>query len=278
MAEWVDSAGSYFSDAELEAAVCDYQLVPPSEARHRQGWAGVDWGFVRDSSAVVVMAMAGPGDLPGDWPARTVWLPWIDEGVGVSYSSFVRRVADVADGYRLTRLASETNGVGAMPSEELRRLTRHRVTTFIEVTTTADSKQNGFGRLNVLLSQGRLALPRHPRLLAQLSALEFEERDSGTVKIEVPARAGHDDLAMALCLSVGVGDVASQPSGGRIHIPKGRMPNIRLTRPIGPTAEPGVPVVDPETRERRYAPGETIRLGKWVIPRRGYTPPGGGWR
>jgi hypothetical protein len=62
------------------------------------------------------------------------------------------------------------------------------------VTTSADSKAGGFGRLKVLLSQGRLALPRHPRLLGQLAALEFEERESGSVRIEVTQRAGHDEL------------------------------------------------------------------------------------
>ena len=95
----------------------------------------------------------------------------------------------------------------------------------MEVSTTAVSKQDGFGRLKVLLSQGRLALPRHPRLLGQLSALEFEERESGAVRIEVPQRAGHDDLAMALCLSVSVGDVASLPGFGRMFVAEGQLPD-----------------------------------------------------
>ncbi|HUP70196.1 MAG TPA: hypothetical protein VM142_10330 [Acidimicrobiales bacterium] len=55
----------------------------------------------------------------------------------------------------------------------------------------------GFGRIKVLLQQGRLALPRHPALLSQLSALAFETREAGTPHISVPERAGHDDLAMA---------------------------------------------------------------------------------
>ena len=85
-----------------------------------------------------------------------------------------------------------------------------------------------FGRIRVLLSQGRLALPRHPRLLGQLSALEFEERDSGSVRIEVPERSGHDDLCTALMLAMGVGDVASRPTGGRIFIAEGEVPRVRL--------------------------------------------------
>ena len=90
-------------------------------------------------------------------------------------ATFIQRVAQIARGYRLVRLASETNGVGAMPTQELARLVRRHAVAITPVATTAQSKQEGFGRLNMLPSQGRLALPRHPRLLAQLSALEYEE-------------------------------------------------------------------------------------------------------
>jgi len=73
LAEWVDSQGAYFSDDEIEAALCDYELIPPSKARRHRGVAGVDWGFSRDSSAVVVLAEATGGDLGGDWPERTFY-------------------------------------------------------------------------------------------------------------------------------------------------------------------------------------------------------------
>jgi hypothetical protein len=123
----------------------------------------------------------------------------------------VRRVLQVARGYQMGRLASETNGVGAMPTEELKELGRGRIGRLIPVATTAATKEDGFGRIKVLIEQGRLVLPRHPALLSQLSALEYQERESGNVRIAVPGRAGHDDLAMALCLAIGVSDVASKP-------------------------------------------------------------------
>jgi hypothetical protein len=69
------------------------------------------------------------------------------------------------------------------------------------VHTDARSKETAFGTLKFLMQQGRLFLPRHPVLLRQLSALEYAERDGGTIHIAVPERAGHDDLAMALCLA-----------------------------------------------------------------------------
>lgn len=272
LAQWVDAAGCYFSDAELEAAVTDYTLIPPAEAHRRRAVAGCDWGFSRDSSAVVVLAEAKVGDLPGDWAERTFFLPWIDEGIGVPYATFVRRVVEVTKGYKLSRLATETNGVGAMPSEELKRLAGRHAGHIVEVSTTAASKEDGFGRLKVLLSQGRLALPRHPRLLGQLSALEFEERDSGTVRIEVPERAGHDDIVMALMLATGVGDVTSRSTGGRILVAEGEVPRVRLT-PDREHAEPP-PAVVKEGEER-----PVDRLLNFQRARRhpGYSPPGT-WR
>jgi hypothetical protein len=54
LAEWVDSDGSYFTDAELESAISDYPLIPPENAQGRLVNGGVDWGFARDSSALIL--------------------------------------------------------------------------------------------------------------------------------------------------------------------------------------------------------------------------------
>ena len=51
------------------------------------------------------------------------------------------------------------------------------------------------------MQQGRLGLPRSPELLKQLRSLEFEQLQSGGVRLAVPERAGHDDLAMSLALA-----------------------------------------------------------------------------
>jgi hypothetical protein len=63
-------------------------------------------------------------------------------------------------------------------------------------------KQDGFGYVRLLLQQHRLRLPRHPALLKQLAALEYEQLESGLLRISVPEARGHDDLAMSLCLAV----------------------------------------------------------------------------
>ena len=106
-------------------------------------------------------------------------------------------------GYRLRTVVSEQNGVGEMPTMELAQRFRERGlhTNVLGVHTDARLKENGFGVLKMWMQQSRLALPRHPALLRQLAALEFETTESGTVRIAVPERAGHDDLVMALCLA-----------------------------------------------------------------------------
>ncbi|MEV4167780.1 hypothetical protein [Nonomuraea sp. NPDC049709] len=66
------------------------------------------------------------------------------------------------------------------------------------VWTDNRRKQAGFGKLKVMLQRGQLVLPRVPELLKQLRSLEFEQMPGGSLRIEVPARAGHDDLVLAL--------------------------------------------------------------------------------
>ncbi|HXN61399.1 MAG TPA: terminase family protein [Acidimicrobiales bacterium] len=275
-AKWVDAQGAFFSDDELAAAVADYELVAPEHADHLRGVAGIDWGLLRDSSAIVVLA-ENAGQLGDDWPERTFFVPWLHEAVATPYRTFLRHVVDVAKGYRLRRIASECNGVGQMPTTELARLLRFHHGKVVPITTTATSKEDGYGRLKMLLGQGRLALPRNPVLLAQLSALEYEQRDSGTLRIAVPERAGHDDVCMALMLAVSEADVASVPSTLSIEVAQGNVPTVAIGRPYRPPSEPPVPVVaEGEPRPADLGP---IRLGPRFSEsvrrnRRHYTPPG----
>jgi hypothetical protein len=47
-----------------------------------------------------------------------------------------------------------------------------------------------------------LVLPNEPELLKQLRCLEFEQTTGGSMRIAVPERSGHDDIAMALMQAV----------------------------------------------------------------------------
>jgi hypothetical protein len=90
----------------------------------------------------------------------------------------------------------------AMPSQVLQaRLSELGAPGVVEVVMTdLRLKETAFGWIK-LLQQGRLELPSHPPLLKQLRGLSFERLPAGGVRLSVPERLGHDDLAMALCLA-----------------------------------------------------------------------------
>ena len=75
-------------------------------------------------------------------------------------------------------------------------------------------KQSGFGKIKMMLQRDLLVLPREPELLKQLRGLEYETSAvSGSVKISVPERAGHDDIAMALMQALSCVRPASKGPG-----------------------------------------------------------------
>jgi hypothetical protein len=200
LAEWVDGAGTYFSPAELDDRVRDDVLCEPKDAHGRWAVAGVDWGLARDASTLAVVSL-----LPDQWDGWRYGVTWLEEHFGKPYHEFIDLVAGTASGrglwgggYRYERVASECNGVGQMPSEELAR----RMPAVLPVFTDARLKQDAFGALKSLLQQELLFLPRHPELLKQLAALEYTITESGSLRLSVPDRVGHDDLAMACALAV----------------------------------------------------------------------------
>lgn len=222
LAEWTDTSGAYFTEAELSAAVADYPLMSPERALEAGGqWvdgpgylpvfeavAGVDWGFNRDANAVVLLAAAedfGLNDELLGEGVRPLFIPWLEWHERLEYMKFVDRLVEVAGSYDVQVIASERNGVGASPTQALDRAVRgsDRARAWVRpVWTDARRKMSGFGKLKGLLQRQQLVLPRHPELLKQLRGLEFAQTESGLTKIAVPERSGHDDLAMALLQAV----------------------------------------------------------------------------
>lgn len=211
LAQWTDEAGLFFTSAELDDACADYQLLDPAAVRSLEPWdpdagrrrrslsaaMGVDWGFARDAQAVTLVAALNDGGLnTGD---LVYYLPWIEAQFNCSYAAWVDRLAEIASAYHVVIAASEQNGVGAAPTETLQaRLYRDGTGTNVcPVWTDSRRKQSGFGALKMMLQRGQLVLPRHPDLLRQLRSLEFAQTDSGMIRLSVPERLGHDDLAMA---------------------------------------------------------------------------------
>ncbi len=206
-AEWTAASGSFFDAREIDGAVVDGLDVdacdPAAVAAVGLVVGGVDWGMRRDAHALVVIgALPDPDDR-----GRTRYaVRFVEERYRMDYEAWIERLAVLAGpgGFGFSTVAAESNGVGQMPQVVLARrlweVTGRDVVT--PVNTTAQLKENAFGFMKLLLQQGRLQLPKHPALLTQLRALEFMTTDSGVMRLAVPDRVGHDDVAMAACFAL----------------------------------------------------------------------------
>lgn len=211
LAEWTDSAGAYFSEAEIMDAVADYGMCAPADLerwidRPYVAAGGIDWGYAHDANALTLVSVLedfglNRGVLGAD---LALFIPWFEVRHNWPYSQFIDRIVETAGKYHIRVLASETNGVGQYPTEDLRRRAHEagRGCYVSSVVTDVRRKQSGFSMIKGLLQRNRLVLPRDPELLKQLRGLEFEQLPTGNLRIAVPDRSGHDDLAMSFMQAV----------------------------------------------------------------------------
>lgn len=200
--EWSDAAGSLFSREVLERQTADIEvpelggLLPPARPI-----VGCDWGVSFDRSAATAIYRLPVADLnPSREPLATfVALPFLwpqKTPLGTVVDDLVACPAPVA------YLSTETNGVGAMPSQELwARMPHGFGRNFNHVAMTALKKTAAYGTLLNLLERGQLVLPRHPDLLRQLAGLKFEQGERGFTRIEADDPATHDDVADSVALA-----------------------------------------------------------------------------
>ena len=208
--EFQDDSGSYFTERELSDAVAEYQMTAPEnlewflDGRYPAA-GGVDWGLNDANVLALVAPLEDYGlnqHLIGDRYA--FFVPWYVSGHKWPYTQFIDEIVRTAGFYHMPVIASETNGVGQYPTTMLDEKIRakHGSAAVAPVVTDARRKQSGFGMIKGLLQTRRLVLPRDPELLKQLRSLEIEYTPQGTMRISVPERAGHDDVAMAFMQAV----------------------------------------------------------------------------
>ena len=139
LALWSSESGAYFDPGEIEAAVADYEALSPEQARAASSWdyqagrkerqflpgvAGIDYGFAADANVVTLIAAI---DDMGANP-RVIHAPiWVEAHYRMEYATFVDRMADIGRSYRVFCWASEVNGVGAAPTQDLRGRSGKRV-------------------------------------------------------------------------------------------------------------------------------------------------------
>ena len=210
LGQFTDDAGTYFKEAELMDAVADYRMCAPEDldwfldGRYAAA-AGVDWGLNDANVLTLVSVLEDYGqnrDLLAD--KLVLFIPWYEARHRWPYTQFIERIVQTAKFYHLPVIASEVNGVGQYPTTMLddKMCEAGFHSAVAPVVTDVRRKQSGFGMIKGLLQSNRLVLPRDPELLKQLRGLEFEQLPGGGMRIAVPERYGHDDVAMSFMQAV----------------------------------------------------------------------------
>ena len=192
--EFVGAADAYFRMEDVLACVADF----PVRFHGDRGPAacGLDWGRQQDAHAI---ALAGLLDDYGVNGRPVVVVPYAETSRR-PYGQQVARVGELAGGWALDGVFSETNGVGAAPTEDLRQ--RYPQLRVVPVSTTLPSKENAYGRVQVLLQERRAVLPNLPELLRQLGGVSADPTPSGGLRIAARVESLHDDLPDAVSLAV----------------------------------------------------------------------------
>lgn len=194
--EFIVSGDAYFKREELLAAVCDFEMVKypafPLEAT-----MGLDWGRRQDSHAIV---LAGQLDDYGMNSRPIIVVPYVEISRR-NYPAQIEEITEMTKLWRLEKIASETNGVGQAPTEELVMRIGARAQV-VPITTTAGSKEDCYGKVAVLLGRRALVIPNHIDLLRQMGGVVAEPTRQGGLKIAAKTEATHDDLPDALSLAV----------------------------------------------------------------------------
>jgi hypothetical protein len=189
------TASAFFEGATIEACIDASIAIPLSPQPGDQVCAGADMGFRSDSSAGCVTYRRGKkiivADLLEKRPADGVPLK-PSEVVADFAAAFLRHaglayvVAD--DHYResITELLSGHN------------------LSYKPAPAGSDGVSASYVRARALMREGRVAIPNHPRLLAQLRSVQWRPNVGGSISIVLPREraGGHCDLVSAFVLAV----------------------------------------------------------------------------
>lgn len=193
--EFITSGDAYFDRSDILACTADYPLR--ADGDRMPASCGLDWGRQQDAHAIV---LAGALYDWGVNPHPVVILPWVETSRR-PYGAQVSEVEKLAKSWMLD-VRTETNGVGAYPSEELmRRLGGW--TRVVQQGSSQKSKEDYYGRLHVLMAERGIVIPQHEELLRQLGGITATTTPMGGLRIQARQESLHDDMPDALALAVG---------------------------------------------------------------------------
>ena len=207
-AEFMATGSSMFFDGKaIEDAIDDDLVLPASPLEGEVFGCGADVGLVRDSSAIV--AVGARGEKRERLRVASVVELRPAKGAPLLLSEVVATFAGVCKGYGLGGFFAD--GHSREPARE------HAAKSKVDIWSRPEGPNVVFD-LHVAARQAlndrRFALPRHPRLLAQLRAVTVRPLAGGLWRVSSPRRVGqaHGDLVAATVLGVHAASVASSAS------------------------------------------------------------------
>lgn len=183
-------AAAFFDSRAISASIIE---GPIPANQNSEMFAGADFGFARDSSALVIVARSG--DL--------VWITFIDEAVPgdnpLVPSEVIGRFAEAVRKHRASGLCAD-----AHYREAVREHLERADLALMTAPEGAKGKALSYALTKTLLQQGRLRLPRNERLIQQLKDITVRPTAAGGLSIQAPRwpGGGHGDIVSALVLAV----------------------------------------------------------------------------
>jgi hypothetical protein len=201
-------ASTFFDPRAIDEAVDRSLLLPVTRNPARTVGIGADWGFRRDSSALVVSQRDSKSvhTISAVLELRPTDVPLVP-------SEVVRQFAKVAHSYRVEVLMSDAHYREAIAEW----LLEHDL-GLMPAPDGNSGKTKTYMQTRTLLHQGLIRLPDHERLLRQLRDVQARPQSGGGLTIDVQRQrvggrltGGHGDIVSAMVLAVWVAARESLP-------------------------------------------------------------------
>lgn len=193
----------FFDPRAIELSVND-QAFPLAPRLDLPAVAAADFGFRSDSSALAIVRIERPRFVVAELLELRP-----ERGKPLQPSVVVQTFAEVCRRHRVRTLATDAHYI-----EAIREFAAAGGLGLYEAPSGATGKLETHTRARSLLHEGRVQLPNHRRLLAQLRDIHSRPLPGGSLSIWSPRRQGsHGDLASALVLALWAAQFCAGHSG-----------------------------------------------------------------
>lgn len=191
LAQFIDETDCYFPRELVDFATEDYNL---EEHTHQKGIyvTGVDFAGMGEDDACVLVLEQNEYTHEG-----VIRVHNILEAKQTKQTHTVGVVKVLNEKYKFRKIYCDYTGIGEGAVDFL----KENLPSCVQgIRFTLQSKHDMYSNLKILMESGKLKIPNHKKLRAQLLDIRYEVTSSGLLKIHHSDR-GHDDLPDALALA-----------------------------------------------------------------------------